>query len=292
MLRFCLLMPVAFISYFSTNCLPTGGYPENPSPEEAELIVNIQVDAEQEDVDGLERIAQELLRREIPATVFVTADYANQHSIEIHNLYTVGFEIAQHGYYTGEELATMTYEDQLDLIARAIDAVDGCQPCGKYQEIAGFRPQYFSQNEDTFDVLDELGIEYNCGFKAGLIDIEGYENADEPFLVPGHQFYAVPFTVVEYDGKQVYLCDIASALSPDLGFTAEQWAEVLDKAIEQCIANDVPLVLLVHGWYTGDTAQYDYWPVFEDFLDTLQGRAAYITTEQLVDRYKNASAAD
>ena len=41
-----------------------------------------------------------------------------------------GFEVALHGYYTGEQLATMTYEEQKDLLERAKKAVEGCRPCG------------------------------------------------------------------------------------------------------------------------------------------------------------------
>ena len=143
-------------------------------PGEPDVYVNLQIDAEREDVEGLTAIANELIARGIRTTIFVTADYANQNALLINELYARGFEIALHGFYTGEQLASLRYEEQLDLLTRAKVAVEGCQPCGTFKPVFGFRPQYFSQNEDTYQALSELGFTYNCGFKSGQIYIEGH----------------------------------------------------------------------------------------------------------------------
>ncbi|MBU0717383.1 MAG: polysaccharide deacetylase family protein [Planctomycetes bacterium] len=254
---------------------------DDSSTPEPTLYVNLQIDAEQEDVAGLMKIADELKLRGISATVFVTADYANREALLVNSLYRDGFEIALHGYYTGEQLATMTLEEQRDLLTRAKQALEGCQPCGTYKPITGFRPQYFSQNEDTYRVLDELGITYNCGFKAGQIFIEGHEEDTTPYPVEGYGFHAVPITTVEFDGEGLYLCDIACALVTEL--TAEQWSQALELAIGQAAENADPLIVLFHGWYTGDNSQYEYWQPFVDFLDALEDRATFLTTQELVD---------
>jgi peptidoglycan/xylan/chitin deacetylase (PgdA/CDA1 family) len=250
----------------------------------APFYVNLQIDAEREDVDGLNRIMDELRRRNIRTTVYVTADYANQQALLVHDLYEDGFEIALHGYNTGEQLASMTYEEQRDLLERAMLALEGCQPCGTYKPIGGFRPQYFSQNEDTYRILDEMGIRYNCGFKAGQIFVEGHEQDVVPYAVDGYDFYAVPITTIEYNDHGVYLCDIACANLEEM--SGEQWSGALSTALDQTLQGEEPLVVLFHGWYTGDSEQYDYWQPFVDFLDEAAAHdAVFVSTNELVDLY-------
>jgi len=248
------------------------------------LYVNIQIDAEMEDVDGLARIVDELLARSIRTTVFVTADYANRQALRVHDLYQQEFEIALHGYYTGEQLASMNYEEQQDLLGRALLALQGCKPCGTFSEIVGFRPQYFSQNEDTYRVLDEMSIRYNCGFKAEQIFVEGHEEDAHPYSVDGYAFHAVPMTTIEYNGKGIYLCDIACANVEEM--TAAQWSEALSMGLRQAIEREEPLVALFHGWYTGDTETYDYWEPFVGLLDEVTAHGGvFVTTNELVDLY-------
>jgi len=252
-----------------------------------QLIVNLMVDAEQDDVTGLSNMINELEQRGIKTTVYVTGEYANKHAVAIEDLYNRGFEIALHGYYTGEQLATMTYEEQKDLLERAKEALEGCLECGTAKPIIGFRPQYFSQNEDTYRILDELGLTYNSGFKAGELFLEGHDNDSKPYEADGYNFYAVPITTVEYNGERVYLCDIASAQS--LKLTADQWWGLLSTAIDQAAKDQTPLVVLMHGWYTGDKETYTYWEPFIKFLDSLEGRAQYVTTKDLVEKFKSTA---
>ena len=48
----------------------------------------------------------------------------------------------------------------------------------------------------------------------------------------------------------------------------------------------VPLVVLLHGWYTGDVEHYDYWQPFVDLLDEVTARnGVFVTTNELVDLY-------
>ncbi len=251
------------------------------------VYVNIQVDAELDDTEGLTRIMNALDVRGIDATLYVTGDYANRNNPRIRGLFGRGHEVALHGYYTGEQLATMTYEEQLDLLSRAKQALEGCKPCGTYIPVTGFRPQYFSQNEDTYDVLDELGFAYNSGFKAGLLYAEGHEEDFAPYPFPEHAFHAVPITTVEHNGEPVYLCDIGCAIG--LEMTGEEWGEALEAALDEAIANRRPLVVLVHGWYTGDKNEYDYWEPFVDFLDAARCQVTFVTTQELVDLFPEES---
>ncbi len=256
------------------------------------VVVNLQIDAEQETGSaGIQKIVDELKARNIKATVFVTGEYANRQALTLNSFSRDGFEIAMHGYNTGEQLASMTYAEQKDLLSRALTALQGCQSCGTGTTVVGFRPQYFSQNEDTYRILDELGLTYDGGYKAGQLCTDGaacadgHQNDVTPYAVAGHNFKAVPITTVEYGGKRVYLCDIASAQAEH--YTAAQWAEVLQAGFEQARDNDQPLVVLFHGWYTGDSTQYDYWQPFVDFLNNIQDSSTFLTTQELVARYSN-----
>jgi len=245
------------------------------------VYVNLQVDAELEDTQGLRTVTLELQRRQITATVFVTAEYANRNALLINELFRTGFEIGLHGYYTGEQLASMTYAEQKDLLSRAKLALEGCRPCGTYKPILGFRPQYFSQNEDTFRVLDELGLTYNSGFKMGQLYLEGHTWTAMPYAVPGHNFRVLPISTVPEGCHRVYLCDLACGQVEQ--WTPAQWRDGLLKALADAIETRQPLVVLLHGYYAGDETKYGYWQPVLDFLDAAQGQVTFVQSKQLVE---------
>jgi peptidoglycan/xylan/chitin deacetylase (PgdA/CDA1 family) len=252
--------------------------------EEFTLYVNAQVDAELEDTEGLNRIVGALQERDLATTIYITAEYAHNHQWSIHDFFLDGFEIALHGYSSGEDLTGMSYEDQRDLLTQALHTLEGCQPCGTYKAVKGFRPQSFRQNEDTHCVLDELAFVHNSGFKAGELYVDGHQQDAVPYPVDEHSFHAVPVTVVEYGGKRIHLCDTACAL--DEGMTGDQWAEALQIGLDQANDRQVPVVVIFHGWYTGDVEQYDYWQPFVDFLDDVTAEGGLlVTTQELVSLY-------
>ena len=91
-------------------------------------------------------------------------------------------------------------------------------------------------------------------------------------------------TTIEYGDQAIYLCDIACAFVEEM--TAEQWSEVLTIGLNQALDREDPLVVLFHGWYTGDTEQYDYWEPFVGFLDEVAAHdGVFVTTSELVDLY-------
>ncbi|NLH73495.1 MAG: polysaccharide deacetylase family protein [Verrucomicrobia bacterium] len=244
------------------------------------VYVNLQVDAELDDTAGLRTVISELQRRQITATVFVSADYANRNALFVNELFRSGFEIALHGYYTGEQLASMTYAEQKDLLSRAKLALEGCRPCGTYKPIIGFRPQYFSQNEDTFRVLDELGLTYNSGFKVGQLYLEGHTWDAMPYPVPGHNFRVLPISTVPDGCKRVYLCDLACGQVEN--WTPAQWRAGLLRALADAVETRQPLVVLLHGYYAGDEAKYGYWQPVLDFLDAAQGKVTFVQSKDLI----------
>lgn len=261
---------------------PSTGTPDG-TPSGSGPLVNIQIDAEGQDVVGFTDMMTELKARNLKATIFVTGEFANREALLIHNYSLDGYEIAMHGYNTGEQLASMSYEDQLALLSSMKTAVGGCLDCGMGNVVVGFRPQYFSQNEDTYRILDAWGMKYDSGFKAGLLYTEGHELDSKPYKVEGHQFYAVPISTVEYGGKRIYLCDMSCANADKL--TADQWSEALRMGLDQAKANNEPFVVLLHGIITGDRAKYTYWQPFIDLLDDVVAEAQTVTTNELVDHY-------
>lgn len=250
-------------------------------PATNQVFVNLQVDAELEDTQGLRRIMAELERRHFPATVFVTADYVNRNALLITELFQKGYEIALHGFYTGEQLASMTYEEQKSLLSRAKLALEGCRPCGTYKEVLGFRPQYFSQNEDTFRVLDELGLTYNSGFKVGQLYLEGHTWEARPYAATGHNFNVLPISTVPSGCARVYLCDLACGQVEK--WTPAQWREGLLRALDESLETRQPLVVLLHGYYAGDAAKYGYWQPVVDFLDAAQGKVLFVQSKELAE---------
>lgn len=280
-----ILSTIFLISAFLAMLFILGGCADEvltPQQKETTIKVNLQVDAEEEDVDSLLKVTNELKRRGIKTTVFVTGDFANKNATVVNDLFLAGFEIALHGYHTGEQLATMTYDEQKDLLRRAKQAVEGCITCGTSQPVVGFRPQYFSQNEDTYKIIDELGLEYNSGFQAGRIYLEGHENDVVPYRADNHSFVVVPLSTFEYKGEPTYLCDIANALK--FKMTAEEWEAVLKAKLDTEIERDEPLIALIHGWYTGNDKDYDYWQPFLNFLDYAESKnVEFVGTKELVD---------
>ena len=252
--------------------------------EEFTLYVNAQVDAELDDTQGLDRIVEAFLQRNLVTTIYVTAEYALDDPWTIHDFFLQGFEIALHGYGSGEDLAGMSYEEQQNLLTQALQTLEGCQPCGTYKAVKGFRPQSFRQNEETYGVLDELELVHNSGFKTGELYIPGHQEDAVPYPVEGHNFHAVPVTVIEYDGRPIHLCDTAWAI--DEAMTADQWAEALQIGLDQVSTQRVPLVVIFHGWYTGSTEHDDFWQAFIDFLNEVTARGGvFVTTQELVNLY-------
>jgi len=272
---------------------PWGGG-DGPGP----LYVNVQVDAEEitaegeGNVTGLNKIMAELAARGITTTIYVTGGFANNNSTLISQYANAGHEIALHGQETMEKLSTMTYEEQKTRLQNALSAVKGCEACGLSHPVVGFRPQGFTQDNNTFQVVDELGLEYNSGFKAGVLaDTDDHKATAAPYKLTSYNAYAVPITTVDYDGKTgVYLCDMSSMYT---NMTGEKFSGLLQAGITKAETDKAPLTLIIHGGILGNTDKYkdtqDYWQPFLTFLDTLQAKSnvEFVTTKELVDLYKS-----
>jgi len=254
------------------------------------LYVNLQIDAEKDNVAGFTKIMDELKARGITATVYVTGDFAEPNGDLIQGLYNGGYEIALHGQTADEVLAGMPREEQDTLISDALRDAQGCGPCGLGHPVYGFRPQGFSQDASTYSLLDEMYFEYDSGFAAGLIYAEGHEADAEPYAMPGYEFTAVPVSTVEYGAERQVVWDVSAAVTQ--GYSASQFSEMLAAAVAECQQSKIPLVVIFTGWVTGDTTTYDYWGSFTGLLDDLEAlsNVEFVTTRGLVQRYEAKDA--
>jgi len=269
--------------------------PKNAMPQQTPLQVtkvNLQIDAEftqkgnegreREETEFLKKTIKELKKRGIKGTLFVTADFSTVNPHLVNDLFRERFEIALKGYSTGERLAALTKEAQKELLSNAKEVVEGCVECGTLQSIIGFRPQNFSQNSVTYEIHAELGIRYNSGFKAHLLFLPGHENTTKPYRNQNDTFWAVPISTFYYKGELVCLCD----LSAQGKFIVEEWKEVLSSKLTEVIERGEPLVIVIHGWLTGDEKKYGFWGPFLDFLDYAQNRKVhFVTSRELIKAY-------
>ena len=275
MRKIILTVLISFTVFFVFSIIVDG---EHDAFAESLIYINIQIEAEGDDVQGLINIVEELDERDIKATIYTTAEYANINSELIDRVHSQGFELALHGYHTGEQLAHLTFEEQKERLKNARFILEGCRPCGSFRSIIGFRPQSWSQNEDTYRILDELGIIYLSGG-----EFEAKRDALS-YRIKGHDFYFIPISSLVYREKLIYLCDTACSPDEELNLKPEEWSEVLHLAITKSRENGIPLTLTVHDWYTGNREKYGYWEPFIEFLNKVEGKAVFIKTHEFVTK--------
>ena len=241
------------------------------------VLINFQVDAENTG-EHLFKVLGELEGRGYTTTVYVTGSFAENNGHIIQEIQDHGHDIAFHGWATGENLTTMNYSMQQKILIKAKNSVENYS--GK---VEGFRPQYYSQNEDTYTILDSLNISYDSGFISGLKFIPGYENYSIPYKVPNHSFYAVPVSSYRTPDKIVYLCDLSA--SNKFKLNATEWSSILNKEFDENKKNNEPMVVVIHPWITGNETT-GYWQVFTQFLDRIENKNIDIVkTNELLEFY-------
>jgi len=144
--------------------------------------------------------------------------------------------------------------------------------------IRGFKPLSFDQNEDTYKALDDLGIEYNAGFQAGIIYAPGHEDDVWPYPVEGHDFYAVPISSYTVSDSLMPLQD---SYFKDNGLGADEWYDALAAKFNEIKGQDEPLVISLTTSISGNG---DYLDALKKFIALAKSEnAAFVNTTQLVD---------
>lgn len=241
------------------------------------VLINFQVDAENTG-EHLFKVLGELEGRGYTTTVYVTGSFAEKNGNVVQEIQERGHDIAFHGWATGENLTIMNYSIQQELLTRAKNSVENFSG-----QIEGFRPQYYSQNNDTYAILDSLNISYDSGFISGLKFIPGFENYSKPYKVPNHNFYAVPVSSYRTPDKIVYLCDLSA--SSKFKLNATEWSFILNNEFNENKKNNEPMVVVIHPWITGNETT-GYWQVFTQFLDRIENKNIDIVkTSELLEFY-------
>ena len=188
------------------------------------------------------------------------------------------FELAMSGNNSNENISIMPYADQSASLKISKMFVEGCNVCGKNNiTVYGFMPQSFDQNQDTYKVLDDLGIQYDAGFQAGLLYIPGHEKDVWPYLVQGHKFYAVPVSTYDLSEEKVVLRD---SYFKDNGLGATQWYDAMVRKFDEIQSKDEPLVISLTTPISGSGEYLDALNRFMDYA--ISNNASFVTTTQLV----------
>jgi len=195
-------------------------------------------------------------------------------------------EMALHGSMTNESLAKMSKQEQDTRILNSKIAVEDKHICGgEVKPVKGFRPQSFSQNDDTYSILDHRNFTYDAGYQAGLIYLPGHENDTEPYKVDNHTFYAVPVSTHIYKGKLVPMWD---RFALENGINGSQWSKLLNDTYSDCAKNGNPMVIIFTNFVIG--SKPEYLDAYRKFMDLCaHENTTFVTTEQLVEMSKHSS---
>ncbi|HWQ18249.1 MAG TPA: hypothetical protein VN455_00605 [Methanotrichaceae archaeon] len=284
-----------WLLWASALCLILSFSVAGSESQSAPTIVNIMIDydtpahptsdqlsASREKFDA---IIQELYNRNLNATTYLTTEVTSTSERLVLTMTGSNpkFEYALGGNNSGEMLSTMSYSEQKALLAMMKEWVDLAHYCGiNTRDARGFKPQLFDQNEDTFRVLDEMNMDYDAGFKAGVLYLPGHEVDVWPYPVEGHNFYAVPVSTYDLNGEKVYLSD--KYIKTEKHQSATEWSDLLISKFDQAAASGEPVVAIFSISVSGSG---EYLGAFKRFLNyAVSKNAKFVTTMELVDLTK------
>lgn len=258
------------------NLMIDAQLPSSPTKEQASIAEKY-----------LENIYNQINDRGLVATIFSTQDILRTDlNLDLTRIgYLSKFELGMSGNNSNEKISTMSYADQSASLKISKRWVESCMICGKNNvTVYGFMPQSFDQNQETYKVLDELGIQYDAGFQAGLLYTPGHENDVWPYLVAGHKFYAVPVSTYTLSDKKMVLQDSYFMVND---MDAAQWYYALVGKFDEIQGKDEPMVVSLSTSVSGSG---DYLNSLERFMDyAISKKASFVTTADLVSLSKTNS---
>jgi hypothetical protein len=194
-------------------------------------------------------------------------------------------EFAISGNESDEKLSSKSFNEQKAILEKAKEWAESCKVCGtNVITVKGFMPQSFDQNEDTYKVLDDMGIEYNAGFQAGILYAPGHENDVWPYKVENHKFYAVPVSTYNFSGEKVPLDD---RYAKNKGLSGSQWYDLLAAKLDEISGKDEPMVISLSTSVSGNG---DYLEAYNKFVKyALSKEAKFVKTVDLVDMARSGN---
>ncbi len=188
-------------------------------------------------------------------------------------------EIGISGNSLDEKLSDKSYEEQKSILEDSKKFALATKVCGSnVVNIDGFKPQSYDQNEDTYRVLDEMGMKYSTGFQSGVLYEPGHEKDVWPYKVGNHEFYAVPVSTYMFNGKLIPLDD---RYAKDNGISSSQWKDMLIGKFDEISGKDEPLVISLSTSISGSGDYLDALTQFRDYA--LSNNAVFVPTRNLVD---------
>jgi peptidoglycan/xylan/chitin deacetylase (PgdA/CDA1 family) len=234
---------------------------------------------------AFDRIVAELRARNAKAAILVTGDFASENCDALTELHSQGYEIMaflRPESPTGEKLklSQLPRVEQERLITETKTALETCLGTAP----VGFRATNFDQNQDTWEIVDTLGFEYNLAFVAGRSYLPGYESETLPYRSPEYHFWAVPMHAAEKDGRLSAFCD-----NPFESLPAAQWEALLKSEFDRMRDEGRPLLVEFHPYLSGvDEGRFQ---AFVSFLDyAVQQGAEFLTTAGYVEWSELANA--
>jgi hypothetical protein len=247
--------------------------PESPTDEQAKFIET-----------KLFALDNEISKRNLNATIFSTRDAVDSYiRLRLGNMgIQPNYELAISGDNSNETLSNESYAKQKEILEKSKSFVEKCRFCGVNEIIAmGFMPQSFDQNDDTYKVLEDLGIQYDAGFQAGLLFAPGHENDVWPYKLEGYELYAVPVSTTTLLDKKLVLQD---SYFEKHGLSATQWYNTLAEKFDEIQGKDEPLIIILTPSVSGSG---DYLDALKRFMDyAISKKADFVTTIQLVNMAK------
>jgi hypothetical protein len=248
--------------------------PASPTPDQVNQAMS-----------SIVALTNEINPKGLNATIYATSDTASS-SLRL-MLTTLGsktnYELALNGITNDEKLGSMDASKQETLLKNGKKAIDSCHICGgRTVPTIGFRPQSFDQNNDTIKVLENLGFQYDAGFKAGTLYMSGHKNDAWPYLIEGYNLYAVPVSTYNISGDRVYLSD--RFVKEDKGLSGTMWYDLLVGKFNEAAKNGDPMVVTFSNIVSGSG---DYFDAYKNFINyAISKNAKFVTTMELVNLTK------
>lgn len=252
-----------------------GTTPDNPNASGP--VVSLQV-VHRGDVAALESTIAPVRSRGIHATILVTSEVIAGQCAEIKAARAGGLEV---GVFAQPEngastLASLTRQEQETQIAALRDAAKTCLG----SDVTVFGCAEYSQNSDTYDVVNALGFRYNLGFVSCTEhQVPGHTNAVYPYCGcgDGQGFWAVPMHSLFFDGQWLPFADDVFATKVGPG----EWGALLLQEFDRLREQNRPFLAQVHTDTTGgDAARLT---AFVALLDrAVQRGARFMTVSEYV----------
>ncbi len=230
--------------------------------------------------NNLFHIMDELGNRNLDVTLFLTEDTSKQaRGFATQQGLRSNVELAMSGNRSGEKLGAKSLGEQKAILESSKKHTELCNVCDVNVITArGFMPQSFDQNQDTYKVIDDLGIDYDAGFKAGILFAPGHENDVWPYQVENHKFWAVPVSTYTFSGEKVAFDDREVK---DKGISGSQWKDLLIGKFDEASGKNEPVVVSLSSSVSGSG---DYLGALKEFLDyAVSKNAKFVKTSYLVN---------